>query len=160
MATEIERKFLIAGDFKSEAFDHKVIKQGYIIPEAEGRSVRIRRKGNKGFITIKGPTSENGLSRYEWEKEIALEEAEELLKLCSSNYVDKVRYLVKAGKHTFEVDEFCGLNKGLVVAEIELGSEDEEFIRPSWLGKEVTGDERYYNSSLARYPYSEWKDRQ
>lgn len=158
MATEIERKFLIAGDFKSEAFDHKVIKQGYIIPEAEGRSVRIRRKGNKGFITIKGPTSENGLSRYEWEKEIALEEAEELLKLCNPNYVDKVRYLVKAGQHTFEVDEFHGLNEGLVMAEVELGSEEEEFMRPSWLGKEVTGDARYYNSSLARFPYLEWKD--
>jgi CYTH domain-containing protein len=155
---EIERKFLVKGDFKAEAYDHQVIKQGYIIPDSNHRSVRIRIKGGTGFITIKGPTSDNGMSRFEWEKEIPAEEAEQLLLLCNEGFIDKVRYLVKSGSHTFEVDEFQGANQGLIVAEVELASEDETFSRPAWLGKEVTGDKRYYNSQLSRNPYSFWKE--
>ncbi len=156
--TEIERKFLVDGDFKSESFDHKAIKQGYILADGKGRNVRIRTKGNQAFITIKGPGSDSGMSRFEWEMEIPVNEAEQLLKICNEGKIDKVRYLVKSGNHTFEVDEFHGENEGLVVAEVELKAENDEFIRPQWLGKEVTGDIRYYNSQLSQHPYSEWKD--
>jgi len=155
MAKEIERKFLVKGDFKDEAFKATRITQGYLssVPE---RTVRVRVKGDKGFITIKGIGNASGASRYEWEKEIPVEEVKELLLICEPGVIDKTRYLVKAGEFTFEVDEFYGDNEGLVMAEVELASVDEDFERPDWLGAEVTGDRRYYNSHLARHPYKEW----
>ena len=155
MAQEIERKFLVKGDFKPEAYQSIRITQGYLssVPE---RTVRVRIKGEQGFLTIKGKGNHSGISRYEWEKEITLNEAEELLQLCEPGVIDKIRYLVKSGKHTFEVDEFHGENEGLVMAEIELETENENFTKPAWLDKEVTGDDRYYNAMLTKYPYTKW----
>lgn len=152
---EIERKFLVKGDFKGEAVGHTRIVQGYLssVPD---RAVRVRIAGDKAFLTIKGSSSENGLSRFEWEKEIAVSEAKELIKLCEPGVIDKTRYMIPMGKHVFEVDEFYGDNEGLVVAEIELSSEDEKYEKPEWLGEEVTGDERYYNASLVKLPYTKW----
>ena len=156
MAQEIERKFLVKGDFKSEVFKSTRITQGYLssVPE---RTVRVRVKGEKGFITIKGIGNESGASRYEWEKEIPVEEVRELLKICEPGVIDKTRYLVKNGEFTFEVDEFYGDNEGLTVAEIELPDEQAEFNRPAWLGEEATGDVRFYNSMLMKNPYKNWK---
>jgi adenylate cyclase len=155
MAQEIERKFLVTGDFKKDAGKETRITQGYIssVPE---RTVRVRIKGNQGFITIKGIGNASGASRYEWEKEIPVSEVEALLQICEPGVIDKTRYQVKAGNHTYEVDEFYGENQGLVVAEIELTSEFEDFTKPSWLGEEVTGDVKYYNSMLMKTPYSKW----
>ncbi len=155
MAQEIERKFLVIGDFKSSAIKETRITQGYLssVPE---RTVRVRVKGEKGFITIKGIGSASGASRYEWEKEIPISEVRELLNLCEPGVIDKSRFLVKSGEHTFEVDEFYGENEGLTVAEIELNSEDEAFVKPEWLGQEVTGDVKYYNSMLMKNPYKNW----
>lgn len=152
MSKEIERKFLVIGDFKSQAFRSERIMQGYLssVPE---RTVRVRIKGNEGFITIKGLSNASGLTRYEWEKEIPVDEARELLQLSEPGMIDKTRYLVQVGKHVFEVDEFYGENEGLILAEIELQSEDEPFEKPEWLGKEVTGDPRYYNAMLSKKPY-------
>lgn len=158
MAQEIERKFLVRGDFKAEAFGAGRIKQGYLsrIPE---RTVRVRIRGERGFITVKGGTNASGAARFEWEKEIPVDDAEALLRLAEPGMIDKTRYLIRNtdGRHVWEVDEFHGDNDGLVVAEIELGDEDEPFDRPDWLGEEVTGDPRYYNSMLARNPYKNWK---
>ena len=156
MAREIERKFLVAGDFKQGASESFRLIQGYISTDPD-RTVRVRINGSQGFLTIKGRSSADGLSRYEWEKEIPASEAWELLKLCHGGIIDKIRYLVKHGEHIFEVDEFLGDNAGLVVAEVELGCIDEEFEKPDFLGKEVTGDKRYYNSSLTRVPYNCWQ---
>ena len=155
MAQEIERKFLVRGDFKPLAVKQTRITQGYLssVPE---RTVRVRIKGDKGFITIKGIGSQSGASRYEWEKEIPVEEVNDLLKICEPGIIDKVRHLVKVGEHTYEVDEFFGENQGLTVAEIELSSEDESFDKPEWLGEEVTGDAKYYNSMLMKKPYTKW----
>lgn len=157
MAQEIERKFLVAGDYKSEAYASVRITQGYLsrVPE---RVVRVRIKGDKGFITIKGTTNDTGLSRFEWEKEIPLADAQSLLKLAEPGVIDKTRHLIKNtdGRHIWEVDEFHGDNKGLVMAEIELESENDLFDKPSWLGKEVTGDKRYYNAYLSENPYKTW----
>ncbi len=155
MAQEIERKFLVKGDFKADSFKATRITQGYLssVPE---RTVRVRVKGEKGYITIKGKGNDSGASRYEWEKEIPVDEVKELLKLCEPGIIDKTRYLVKAGEHTFEVDEFYGENEGLVMAEVELKDENEDFIKPAWLGEEVTGDVRYYNSMLMKHPYTKW----
>ena len=155
MAQEIERKFLVKGDFKNLAVKSTRIIQGYLssVPE---RTVRVRVKGDKGFITIKGIGSTSGASRFEWEKEISSTEANELLAICEPGVIDKPRFLVKAGSHTFEVDEFYGENEGLTVAEVELSSEGESFERPEWLGEEVTGDARYYNSMLMKNPYTKW----
>ncbi|MDD4374728.1 MAG: CYTH domain-containing protein [Bacteroidales bacterium] len=155
MAKEIERKFLVDGDFKPFSKKSTRIVQGYLssVPE---RTVRVRIKGEKGFITIKGIGSASGASRYEWEKEIPVAEVKELLQICEPGVIDKTRYLVDAGKHTFEVDEFYGENQGLIVAEVELSAEDESFEKPEWLGEEVTGDARYYNSMLMKNPYSKW----
>jgi adenylate cyclase len=155
MAQEIERKFLVNGDFKSEAQKATRITQGYLssIPE---RTVRVRIKGDKGFITIKGIGSDSGASRYEWEKEIPVAEVDELLKICEPGVIDKTRFLVKAGPHTFEVDEFYGENEGLTVAEVELSAEDESFEKPLWLGQEVTGDVKYYHSMLMKNPFKKW----
>lgn len=155
MGLEIERKFLVKGDFKKFASKATRIVQGYLssIPE---RTVRVRIKGDKGFLTIKGIGSTSGITRYEWEKEIPINEVEELLKICEPGVIDKTRYLVKVGDHTFEVDEFYGENIGLVLAEIELSSESEKFEKPEWLGEEVTGDFRYHNSMLTKNPYTKW----
>jgi adenylate cyclase len=156
MALEIERKFLVKGEFKSRASEAIRITQGYL-SSVPGRTVRVRIKGDKGYLTIKGSPNQTGTTRGEWEWEIALSEADELLKLCEPGNIDKTRYLVREGNHTFEVDEFHGVNAGLLIAELELNSEDETFPRPAWLGEEVTGDRRYYNSALTKKPFSEWK---
>ncbi|MBQ8656148.1 MAG: CYTH domain-containing protein [Prevotella sp.] len=156
---EIERKFLVLDQsFKHEAYAHSSIKQGYICSE-RGRTVRVRRRDDKAYLTIKGPSLDGGLSRYEFEKEITTEEAEQLFCLCEPGVVEKTRWLVKSGAHTFEVDEFSGDNAGLIMAEVELGSADEAFVKPAFIGDEVTGDRRYYNSSLRAHPYKEWHHR-
>ena len=155
MAQEIERKFLVIGDFKSQAFEQSRIVQGYI-SSARGRTVRVRIRNGRGYLTIKGASNESGTSRYEWEKELSLHEAEELMKLCEPGVIDKTRYLVRSGEHILEVDEFYGENEGLIVAEVELNAEDEAFVKPSFIGQEVTGDVRYYNSQLMKKPYTTW----
>jgi adenylate cyclase len=157
MAQEIERKFLVTGPFKELAQKSTRITQGYLnsVPE---RTVRVRVKGDKGFITVKGIGNASGASRYEWEKEIAATEAEQLMQICEPGVIDKIRYNVVVGAHTYEVDEFHGENEGLTVAEIELAAEDEAFLKPAWLGAEVTGDKRYYNSMLMKEPYTRWSE--
>lgn len=156
MALEIERKFLVTSDaYRSAAFHSDRIAQGYLCREG-GNSARVRVRGGKGYITIKGPSLDNGLSRYEWEKEIPADEAWELMKLCHGGIIDKTRYLVKCGSHTFEVDEFHGDNEGLVVAEVELDDISQQFERPDFLGEEVTGERKYYNSHLTRFPFKLW----
>ena len=152
---EIERKFLVSGDFKESAVESFRIVQGYLSTSA-GVTVRVRTKGEKAYLTIKGKTSDSGMSRFEWEKEIPLEESAGLLELCGGKVIDKTRYIVPFGGQVFEVDEFHGDNAGLVMAEIELSSEDEEFDKPEWLGHEVTGDVRYYNSQLLHNPVNKW----
>ena len=156
MPREIERKFLVTGEYKSQAFAHSRIVQGYIC-SARGRTVRVRLRDGRGYLTIKGASDAAGMSRYEWEKEISREEAEELMKLCEEGVIDKTRYLVRSGRHVFEVDEFYGDNEGLAMAEVEQAAEDEPFDRPAFIGREVTGDVRYYNSQLMKHPYREWK---
>jgi adenylate cyclase len=156
MAKEIERKFLVKGDFKPSVTKETRITQGYLssVPE---RTVRVRLKGDKGFITIKGIGSASGASRYEWEKEIPTDEVNELLELCEPGVIDKTRFIVpEPSGLKFEVDEFYGDNEGLTVAEIELPSEDHPFEKPEWLGEEVTGDVRYYNSMLMKNPFKGW----
>ena len=157
MAQEIERKFLVGGDFKQEAYDAIRITQGYLSSMPQ-RVVRVRAKGDKGYLTIKGEADASGVSRFEWEKEISLQEAQALLAMAEPGIIDKTRYLVKNtdGKHVWEVDVFHGDNEGLVMAEIELSDENEPFDRPAWLGKEVTGDKRYYNSYISKNPYKTW----
>lgn len=157
MMLEIERKFLVSGEYRKYARQAVRIMQGYMCSDRK-RTVRVRILDDRGFITIKGPSDLGGISRFEWEKEIPADEALELLRLCEPGMIDKTRYLVDVSGHTFEVDEFYGDNEGLTIAEIELSSEDEPFVRPDWLGKEVTGDRRYYNSHLVRNPYCNWKD--
>jgi len=153
---EIERKFLVRGeDYKRQATSSSRIKQGYIC-SGHGRTVRVRQRDQQAFLTIKGPSLNGGLSRYEFEKEITLEEAQNLFRLCEPGIIDKTRYLVPSGKHTFEVDEFYGDNEGLVMAEVELAAEDEPYVKPDFIAKEVTGDRRYYNSHLRTYPYKDW----
>ena len=153
---EIERKFLVKGDgYKQQAYSHSHIRQGYIC-SSHGRTVRVRIRDERGYLTIKGPSENGGLSRYECEKEITLDEAEHLMRLCEPGIIDKTRWLVKSGRHTFEVDEFFGENEGLVMAEVELGAEDESYEKPDFIGQEVTGDRRYYNSHLRKNPFSVW----
>lgn len=160
MALEIERKFLVLDDsYKHEAFSSSHIRQGYICSE-RGRTVRIRIRDSKAYITIKGPSLDGGLSRYEFEQEIPLADAEHLLLLCEPIIIDKTRWLVKSGEHTFEVDEFHGENEGLVMAEVELNNTQDTPQIPHFIGQEVTGDRRYYNSQLRRNPYQSWKDKQ
>jgi CYTH domain-containing protein len=157
MAFEIERKFLVLdSSYKHEAFSSSHIRQGYICSE-RGRTVRVRIRDTRAYITIKGPSADGGLSRYEFEYEIPLSDAETLMTLCQPGIIDKTRWLVKSGKHTFEVDEFHGDNEGLVMAEVELSSEDEAYQQPAFIGQEVTGDRRYYNSQLRSNPYRLWK---
>ena len=155
MSLEIERKFLVSEDFSSEITSSARIVQGYLA-SSPAVSVRVRVYGDKGFMTVKGRTSESGMSRFEWEKEISVDEALALLQLCGGGVIDKVRHIVPFAGHIFEVDVFHGTNEGLVMAEVELSSEDEVFEKPSWLGEEVTGDARYYNSMLLKHPYTKW----
>ena len=156
MAQEIERKFLVKDDsYKALAYHASRIAQGYIC-SMRGRTVRVRIRDETGYLTIKGPADAAGLGRYEWEKEIPLEEARELMKLCEPGMIDKTRYLVQAGKHVFEVDEFYGENEGLTIAEVELAAKDEAYEKPDFVGEEVTGDVRYYNSFLMKKPYRSW----
>lgn len=155
---EIERKFLVKkGDaFKRAAFSSSHIKQGYI--PCDNATVRIRIRDEKAYLTIKGKPFVGFLTRYEFEKEITMNEAENLMYLCKGGVIDKCRYLVKCGDHTFEVDEFYGDNEGLVLAEVELGSEDESFEKPDFIGIEVTGDHRFYNKQMLRNPFSLWRE--
>ena len=153
---EIERKFLVKNDsFKKEAFTKNRIMQGYLSSVAE-RTVRIRIKGETAYLTIKGASNESGLSRFEWEKEIPVADAKNLILLSEAGIIDKTRFEIKIGIHLFEVDEFYGENDGLIIAEIELTSETETFIKPDWLGEEVTNDIRYYNAYLSSNPYNKW----
>ncbi len=154
---EIERKFLVITDtYKAEAFNNTSIIQGFLNTDKE-RTVRVRIKGERGFLTVKGKSTNDGLMRFEWEKEISKTDAESLLQLCEKGIIDKMRYEVKVQNHIFEVDEFSGDNKGLIIAEVELNPEDETFIKPKWLGQEVTGDIKYYNSQLSKHPFNTWK---
>ncbi|KAA5827554.1 CYTH domain-containing protein [Algibacter amylolyticus] len=153
---EIERKFLVTSNaFKTEAFKSTRITQGYLNSNKD-RAVRVRIKGEQGFLTIKGASSKNGLSRFEWEKEIPRKEAQELLNLCEPGVIDKTRYEVKVGRHIFEIDTFYGGNEGLIIAEIELKNENETFEKPNWLGEEVSGQIKYYNSQLSNNPFNTW----
>ncbi len=156
MHIETERKFLVKDDsYKAGATCSHRITQGYICRD-KGRTVRVRLCDDKAYLTIKGAGSASGMSRYEWEKEISADDARDLFLLCQCGIIDKTRHIVPYDGKVFEVDEFHGENSGLVMAEIELASEDEAFSRPAWLGKEVTGDRRYYNSMLVSAPYSGW----
>ena len=147
---EIERKFLVVDDsYKQLSYGSFHIVQGYICSE-RGRTVRVRIRDERAYLTIKGPSENGGLSRYEFEREIPLEDGKQMMQLCEPGIIDKTRWLVKSGNHTFEVDEFHGANEGLVVAEVELAYEDEPFKKPDFIGKEVTGDRRYYNSQLRK----------
>ena len=152
---EIERKFLVKNtDFLKNLKGNKIA-QGYLSSDPE-RNVRVRIKSEQAFLTIKGISNKSGTSRFEWEKEIDLEEAQELLKLCLPGVIDKTRYEIPAGNHIFEIDVFEGENKSLIIAEIELENENDLFDKPVWLGKEVTGDMRFYNSYLAEKPFTKW----
>jgi CYTH domain-containing protein len=154
---EIERKFLVTSDaFKNEAFNSYVIKQGFLNSHKD-RTVRVRLTNEKGYITVKGRSSKDGLSRFEWEKELTINDAEALLALCEPGIINKTRYEVEVNSHIFEVDEFYEDNEGLIIAEVELNSEVETFERPKWLGDEVTGDIKYYNSNLSKQPYITWE---
>ena len=156
MAQEIERKFLIKNDaFKAESVNKTKITQGFLstVPE---RTVRIRINGDKGFLTVKGIGNKSGASRYEFEKEISVDDAQDLMAICEPGVIEKTRYNVKSGEHTFEIDEFYGDNDGLIIAEVELSSEDEVFEKPEWLGVEVTGEVKYYNAMLMKNPYNKW----
>jgi len=156
MAKEIERKFLVKGDFKKFAVQQFQISQGFLstVPE---RTVRVRLKDELGYITVKGIGNASGTTRFEWEKEISKEEAQSLLQLCEPTIIEKIRYIIPANNELFfEVDEFLGFNKGLLIAEIEIPSESTKFEKPDWLGVEVTGKSNYYNSALSKKPFSKW----
>lgn len=153
---EIERKFLVVSDvFKSEAIRKSHIVQGFLNSDKE-RTVRIRLKDDEGFLTVKGLSDDDGLSRFEWETNITKTEAEALLKLCEKGVINKVRYEIPVGNHLFEVDEFFGDNEGLIIAEIELNDVNETFQKPNWLGEEVTGNTKYYNAQLSKQPFNTW----
>ena len=153
---EIERKFLVESNaFKKEAFNQLKIVQGFLNTAPE-RTVRVRLNGDKGFLTVKGKSNKSGTTRTEWEREISLKDVENLLPLCEKGIIEKTRFEVNYYNYIFEIDVFRGENEGLIIAEIELSSEDEQFSRPSWLGKEVTGDVRYYNSQLSKNPFKNW----
>lgn len=156
---ETERKFLVVGEFKSLSYNATRIQQGYIASN-NGRTVRVRIRGDKGYLTIKGPSGLKGITRYEFDTEIHLDDARELMEICEPGIIDKTRYLVKSpdGRHTWEIDEFYGDNEGLVLAEVELSHESEEFLKPDFIGREVTGDRRFYNSHMRSYPFKLWKE--
>ena len=153
---EIERKFLVTSTaFKEEPHTSYRIEQGFLNTDPD-RTVRVRIKRNTGFITVKGIGNASGTTRFEWEREIPVNEAEQLLELCEAGSIEKIRYEIPVDQHMFEVDVFSGANQGLILAEIELTEENECFKKPNWLGKEVTGDKKYYNSQLSKNPFSEW----
>ena len=153
---EIERKFLVTSNhFKEESFNVTRIIQGFLNRDPE-RTVRVRIRNDEGVLTVKGLSSNNGLSRFEWENNISKKDAKALMEFCEKGVIDKLRYEVKCGNHTFEIDEFFGDNEGLIIAEVELSSEDEEFKKPEWLGVEVTGQIEYYNSQLSKRPFNSW----
>ena len=157
MAIEIERKFLVKGDYKKFVIKKEKIIQGFLstVPE---RTVRVRIKKDKAFLTIKGIGNKSGVSRYEFEKEIDIDDAKDLLKICEKGVIEKTRHIIPIENDLFfEVDEFYGDNEGLILAEIELPTENAKFEKPDWLGEEVTGDKRYYNSVLKKNPYKNWK---
>ncbi|HZW62420.1 MAG TPA: CYTH domain-containing protein [Flavobacteriaceae bacterium] len=155
---EIERKFLVSSEaFKNEATGKTQITQGFLNTHPE-RTVRIRLNGNKGYIAVKGKPTNDGVSRFEWEKEISVSEAKALLKMCEKGIINKMRYEIPCGNHTFEVDEFFDENEGLLIAEIELNYPTEIFKKPQWLGAEVTGQKKYYNAQLAKKPYKNWNE--
>ncbi len=156
MNKEIERKFLVKGDFKGFAIKSYKIIQAYLSSDPE-RSVRVRIKGKEAYLTIKGISNKNGTTRLEFEKLITIEEAKQLLEICEKGIINKTRYIIPAGKHFYEVDEFHDENKGLTIAEIELSNENESFDKPYWLAQEVTGDKRYYNVYLINQPYKYWE---
>jgi CYTH domain-containing protein len=156
MAREIERKFLVKGNFKPFVYQSTPITQGYLSSAVE-RTVRVRVQEDAGLLTVKGKSSAKGASRYEWEREISVSDAQELLALCELGIIEKVRNLVKVGAHIFEVDEFYADNEGLILAEVELNAVDERFEKPEWLGEEVTGNSKYYNAALSKNPYKNWK---
>ena len=156
MSFEIERKFLVTGDFKSQAYSSSRIRQGYISTVGKA-TVRVRIRDDKGYLTIKGRSNEAGISRYEFETEVPLQDAEDLMRLCEPGVIDKTRYLVRSGRHVFEVDEFYGDNEGLVMAEVELKHSDEAFARPPFLGPEVTDDHRFYNKQMRANPFKNWR---
>lgn len=154
---EIERKFLVLSDqFKEDAISKSHLIQGFLNSDP-ARTVRVRIQRGIGFLTVKGPSSQDGTARFEWETKISEEEAKALLTHCERGIIEKIRYEIPLGDHTFEVDEFLGENLGLVVAEIELKTANESYQTPTWLGKEVTGITRYYNSQLCNHPYKNWK---
>lgn len=156
MSVEIERKFLVLSDaFEKEANKKDYIKQGFLNSN-KNRVVRVRVKNDQGFLTIKGPSNQSGTTRFEWEKEISFEEAKSLLELCEEGIIEKYRYQIQVNNHLYEVDVFLGENEGLTVAEVELSTENEKFVKPNWLGREVTGLEKYYNSNLSKNPFSKW----
>lgn len=156
---ETERKFLVVGEFKSQSYNATRIQQGYIASN-NGRTVRVRIRGDKGYLTIKGPSGLKGITRYEFDTEIPLDDARELMEICEPGIIDKTRYLVKSpdGRHIWEIDEFYGDNEGLVLAEVELSHESEEFQKPEFIGREVTGDRRFYNNHMRSYPFKLWKE--
>ena len=156
MNLEIERKFLITNtNFKKESYQKKYIQQGFLNSD-KNRVVRVRIIEEKAYLTIKGISDKSGTSRFEWEKEISVQEAKVLMKLCEKGVIEKYRYFHKLENHVFEIDEFLGDNDGLIIAEVEIKNKNEVFIKPSYLGKEVTGDEKYYNSNLSKVPFKDW----
>jgi CYTH domain-containing protein len=153
---EIERKFLVrSNDFIKESHKKYRIVQGFLNTHKE-RTVRVRLKGDQGYITVKGQSNDTGTTRFEWEREISKEEAENLLLLCEPGVIDKLRYEVVVEDHLFEIDVFSGDNLGLIVAEVELKSESESYPKPQWLSTEVTGEIKYYNAMLSKHPYQKW----
>jgi adenylate cyclase len=153
---EIERKFLVKSDeYRSDAFKVQLLSQAYLNNNPE-KSVRVRIVDNEGFITIKGPSYDGGLSRFEWEKKILIDEAVNLMKLCGDQLILKKRYFVKHNKIILEVDEFLNNNKGLVVAEVELKTANQKIVLPDWIAEEVTGVNKYYNLSLVNNPFNSW----
>jgi CYTH domain-containing protein len=154
MSTEIERKFLITGDAWRDVGTSTVFRQGYLSTIKE-RTVRVRAAGDQGSITIKGITI--GATRTEFEYPIPLADANAMLdELCERPIIEKTRHVVEVDGTIWEIDEFAGLNEGLIVAEVELDSVDQGFTRPEWIGDEVTDDPRYFNANLISHPYSEW----
>ncbi|MBT8270869.1 MAG: CYTH domain-containing protein [Flavobacteriaceae bacterium] len=153
---EIERKFLVKSNaYREQAYKRSTIKQGFLNLDPQ-RTVRVRVKRNSAQLTVKGLSSDDGLSRHEWEIDIPKKDALFLLDLCHNEFIEKERYEVKCGEHVFEIDEFHGSNEGLVLAEIELNDENESFVKPDWLGTEVTGQPEYYNANLSVNPYLKW----
>jgi CYTH domain-containing protein len=157
MAFEIERKFLVKGEFKHLALSSNYIVQGYLFAD-KSKSIRVRLRGDKGYITIKSTIENSTITRNEWEYEIPAPQVNEMLRICGSGIIEKTRYIVQYKNLLVEVDEFYGDNEGLVIAEIELAYEHQMFEKPDFLGDDVTDDPRYLNSELSKHPYCEWKD--